>query len=192
MPVVLKIDGTDARLRPLVALAADRVQAHAESYQPEVRADEYARVVISQVWAGDPKVLLLGVVDEETALLVGHVLALIVIRGTTPGLDIAQVRADENVGDALVQAVERAIRWATDQGVKREHISLFTHRDGKDWEKRLGFKRYRSVLHLPLTGSAHDRGGAAGHSGDGAGLRPPRGVPDGLPEADGVLHGAGA
>lgn len=192
MAAVLKIDGSDSRLRPLVALAADRIQQHADAFQPEVKPEEYARAVIARVWGGAQDVLLLGVVDEETALLVGHVLALVVVRGSTPGVDIAQVRADENVGDALVQAVERTIKWATDQGVRREHITLFTHRDGKEWEKRLGFKRYRSLLRMPLPGSPDDRGGPARHSGNGHGLPEARRVAEPSPDPAGVLHGAGA
>lgn len=151
-PTVVRLTAENPGLAKLLPYAMERIEAHAKAYQPETNAGEYARAYTARVVAGDLRVLLLGLVDPETAMLVGHVLAERVDIGTAADVVISQVRADENVGDALVQAVEQAIKWAHGQQVTR--VLMHTHRDGREWVKRLGFIRFRTVLRLPLDDDA--------------------------------------
>jgi hypothetical protein len=153
--IAVPLTSGDARLALLIPLAAQRIEEHAHTYQPEVIPEEYARAAVSRVWGGDPDILLMGLVNDETAQLVGHVLAILARAGTATRCEIVQAKADENVGDALTQAVETVIKWATVQKIAR--VMLNSSPGGKEWEKRLGFRRYRSVLRLPLEGDA-DRG----------------------------------
>lgn len=146
-PQVIRLDPHHPSLGLLTPFYAQRVQQFAEQYQPEVKATEFASQVMSQLWLGNPGVLALGMVDDE-ARLVGHALASLEHHGTKSWVHIVQVRADQNVGDARAKAVEAVIDWA--RSLKVSQVLLSTNRDGKDWEKGLGFKTYRHVLKLPL------------------------------------------
>src|SRR5262245_3430402 len=140
MATVLALDFRDKRLTPFAHLALGRIEAFAREHQPELEPLEFAQATIARLFMGDPKLLLIGIIDEETAALVGHVLAQCDQIGGKTWATIPQWRADDNVGDAVVKAVEQAITWAVErQGVQREHITLFSHRHGKGWEKKLGF-----------------------------------------------------
>jgi hypothetical protein len=147
MPAVVKIDARNPSLRLLTPFVADRVHLYATEHQPEVSADEFTAGVMGRLWSNDPGQLVVGIVNEDGSL-VGHLLAQAQALGSSRWVTILQVRADQNVGDARVQAVEAAVQWAKQIGAQQ--AVLMTHRDNKEWEKRCGFKHYRHVMRLPL------------------------------------------
>jgi len=172
-PIIVRLTPEHSGLAKLLPYALERIEASARDYQLECRPEEYARAAISRVMVGDPKVLLLGLIDPDTAMLIGHVLAERFYVGSMPNVLIPQVRADENVGDARFEAVEQAIKWAHQQAVS--NVQLYSHRNGNEWIKRLGFQRYRSVLRLSFEGDQlPPAAGPAGDSGDVPGLAGPR------------------
>jgi hypothetical protein len=148
MPAVVRIDPHQPQIGLLSPFYAQRVRAFAEKYQPEVNPTEFTAAVMSRLWLNDPKMLALGIVEDDTAKLVGHALASHEGFGSEQWVTITQVRADENVGDARIQVVNAVVDWAKRLGVKR--VILHTNRDGKDWQTKLGFKSYRHVLRLTI------------------------------------------
>jgi hypothetical protein len=143
MPNVLRLDPHDAKLGLLTPFLAQRVERYTHTYQPEVVAAEYASAVMAKLWLGDPSILALGIVDPESAALLGHALAVVERFGSRVRVEITQLQADQNVGDARYQALEHVFGWAKEQGI--EEILLFTNRDGKEFESKAGFKRLRTV-----------------------------------------------
>lgn len=148
MATVLPIDPMHPKLGLVAPLFAQRVLAFADQYQPEINSVEFTRALMAKLYLGDPNILALGIIEEDSATLVGHALATLDMFGTARWVTISQVRADENVGDARVKAVEDILEWAQARGVTK--VILHTNRDGKDWEKRLGFKPYRHMLRVSL------------------------------------------
>lgn len=145
MAVVLKIDPRDSTGALLLPQLAQRLQLFSAEYDrvfdPRVPVANY----MSRLWSDDPNLLILGLVEGDSGALVGHVVA-----ETTGSLvSVLQMRADQNVGDALQEAVSRAIEWGQTRG--STDVLLHTTGNGRDWEKRLpGLKRYRQLWHLPL------------------------------------------
>lgn len=152
MPTVLLLDPQDPSAVALSGFAAQRIAAHTTAHEPGLRAEEYVRTVMARMWARDPNLWVAVIVDEQTARVVGHVLA---ERGQELGgvmkVKIRQASADKGAEDARTEAVERAVKWAHQQQIS--HVELVTAPErASEWTKRLGFKRYRSVLWLPLDG----------------------------------------
>jgi|SRR6185503_8386754 len=145
MAVVYKIDPRDPTGALLLPQLAQRLQLYAAEYEriydPRVPVANY----MSRLWADDPNLLILGLVEADSGALVGHVVA----EKTGSLVNVLQLRADQNVGDALQEAVSRAIEWGLASGCT--DALVHTTGNGRDWEKRLpGLKRYRQLWHLPL------------------------------------------
>jgi hypothetical protein len=145
MAVVLRIDPRDSTGALLLPQLAQRLQLFSTEYDrvfdPRVPVANY----MSRLWADDPGLLILGLVEGDTGAIVGHVVA----EKTGPLVNILQLRADQNVGDALTEAVTKAIEWGKSLGCT--DVMVHTTGNGRDWEKRLpGLKRYRQLWHLPL------------------------------------------
>ena len=145
MAVVFQIDPRNSTGALLLPQLAQRLQLFSAEYErvfdPRVPVANY----MSRLWADDPSLLILGLVEGDTGALVGHVVA----ERTGPLVNVLQIRADQNVGDALQEAVSRAIEWGKGNGCT--DAMIHTTGNGRDWEKRLeGLKRYRQLWHLPL------------------------------------------
>lgn len=149
-PSVLRLDPHDEKLGLLTPFLAQRIERYAADYQPEVAPAEYASAIMAKLWLADASVLALGIVDPDTATLLGHVLAIQGQFGSRTRIDVTQLQADQNVGGARLEALSHVLGWAKERGVGE--VLLFTHRDGKDLEAKFGFKRFRTVLrYVPPT-----------------------------------------
>lgn len=148
LPVCVKLDALNVRLRQLIPFAADRIEAYARAHQPEVDPSEFAAGIIARVWANDGRLLLIGIVNPETAELVGHVIAEHRFLGTEHWIAVEQAEADGKAKEARFSAVDLVRIWATSLGIGK--ILVSANGDGKQWEKKRGAKFYRHVLMLPL------------------------------------------
>ena len=154
VPVVVRLDPANPGLSLLLPFLAERVRLFAEEYEPRVNPQSYSSLVMGRIWARDPTILALGLVDPEKGTLHGHVLAEMgVSRDLATGAEVksaivTQKRADGNVGDALYQAVEEAGVWAVTNGASV--IALNTRKDSREWEKRLGYTHGHHVLFKKL------------------------------------------
>ena len=143
MPTVLRLDPHDTKLGLLTPFLAQRIEQYAEAYQPEVLPSEYASAVMAKLWMGDPSILALGLVDPDSAKLVGHALAVLERFGSRARVELVQLQADQNVGEARYQAVQHVLGWAKEMGSTQ--VFILSHRDGKEFESRFGGKRCRTV-----------------------------------------------
>src|ERR1700674_2280710 len=117
-----------------------------------------ANKVASRLYAGDPSLCVIGIIDEDTATLVGPVLAAAACEepGGQPIVQVTQYRADKNVGDSLVHAVEQALTWG--RALNPKLLTVSSKRDGKELAQRLGLKHYRYILRMPLGNDLHSAG----------------------------------
>lgn len=125
----------------LTPILAQRIQAYAVEHQPDVEAMGYAGQILARLWAGDANVLALLIIDPEGGIPTGHLLA-----EAFPGIgraQIIQLRADQNVGDAKIGCVQRAVEWAIGRACPQTYLNV--HRDAKSWQDK-GFKLVRHVL----------------------------------------------
>lgn len=154
MPAIIKLDPSVPGIAVLLPFLAERVRVHARENEPRTTPDNFTAIIMSRIWARDPTILALGLVDPETSMLVGHVLAELtqsvdpisgekIVTATT-----VQKRADGNVGDSLYEALDHVGVWAASQGASL--LALHTKRDSREYEKRLGYKHGFHVLYKAL------------------------------------------
>jgi len=161
VPAILRLDPSDSTLAMLLPFLAERVRLYAAEHEPRIPAETYTAMVMGRLWARDPSLLALGIVDTDKGFLVGHVLAeLITAQDIATGqsvrhVSIAQKRADGNVGDAVYQALDQAGVWGAANGASL--LELRTKRDSREYEKRLGYTHGHHVLYKALGTDAAPR-----------------------------------
>lgn len=136
MAAIIRISPSVNEYALVTPFLADRVTAYAAEHLPDVEPQEFTRNTMSRLWAGDPSVLALGILDEK-GMLVGHVLAECAQVGSQRVVVVHQSRADQNVGTALQEALEATEAWALQAGANV--FKVMPHRDWKTWEKK-GFQ----------------------------------------------------
>lgn len=167
MPTVVRIDPRLKGYAHFGEQARDRIAAMAEE-AGDPDAKKMADAAIARLWAGDPALCLIGIVDETTLDLVGHVLAAASYDGgPQPVVQVTQFRADQNVGDALLTALEQGLEWG--RALHPKLLTVSSKRDGKELMKRLGLKHYRYILRVPLNGEAHAHAAPGDTADRGAG-----------------------
>jgi hypothetical protein len=145
---VVCIDPMHPKFGVLASFYAQRVASYAREYQPEVLGDEFARMVLAKLWMGDKTLLALGICDDADARLLGHALASAEALGSRRWVNVIQLRADEGVGSARIDALKTCVSWAQQLGI--DQVLVSTNRDGKEFQK-LGFVRYRTGHRLSFT-----------------------------------------
>lgn len=149
MVKVVKVDPLHPVLGRLVPYVIQRVLDYAKAANPEVDAENVARVALATLAVGGPTQILLAFVDEQ-ANVVGHLLAGAANDGKKWVVSINQLRSDQNVGDAGKDAVQMVEQWARET-VKAETLTFVAvGNQGKRWEER-GFKPVRTIMVKELT-----------------------------------------
>lgn len=147
MATVIKIDPWSPVGRLLIPQLTQRIEKYASEYQPEADPHEYAGTVIAKLYVNDPSLVILGIIDDDKATLVGHVVASVEGFGNRRWVYVPQIRADKDVGNARFEALNMVTAWAKSLSINQ--ILLATNQDGKEFEKR-GFKRFRTVHRISL------------------------------------------
>jgi len=143
MVSVYRLDPHDAKMGVLTPFLAQRIERYAAEYQPEWVPAEYADRIMAKLWAAAPFVCALGIVDPDSAKLLGHAVAELSMHHSKKCVEVTQLQADQNVGDARFQALAHILGWAKELGIAEVYVD--SHRDGKELEAKLGFKRMRTV-----------------------------------------------
>jgi hypothetical protein len=133
----------------------ERVRKMARERAQELDADQATMNVGARFYSKDPSLLLLAFLDEKTQL-VGHGVATVESDGTNSWVFVSQVNMDPgDWGDAVVQAMEVADRWAqtfserilVPRGQKPiEKMLMATHREERGWIKKYKFESHRTIM----------------------------------------------
>ena len=143
--IIVKIDPRRADLAMLTPILAQRLQAYALEHQPDVEPQAFTNMMMARLWAGDSTLLALMILDQDAGIPTGHLLAECL---PNQFMQIRQLRADQNVGDARYDALDLACNWARDLGCPQAFIQ--SHRDGRELEKRQGWKLESHTLRRNL------------------------------------------
>lgn len=154
---VLKVD--PASNAPLTGLIAQRIKDYAQAHTPTSDPEVVTRQALAALWAGDPNLLVLALVDDGggTAEVVGHLLANYGKIGQQGWVWITQVKALQNVGDAITQAAFHVEQWAQTKGALG--TVLISHRDpdksGPERWRRLGYVPTHTILTKTFQDNGH-------------------------------------
>lgn len=139
----------------LTPFLAKRIEEYAREYQPEDDPVFFSQMVLKKLWGGDLDILILGIVDTETAQLVGHAVASLETHGLRQYVYVSQIRvgqpggSGQNVGTAKQDALEKIHEWTKSLGVTQ--VLLATNRDGRDMAEKYGYRKFRTLHRLDLT-----------------------------------------
>lgn len=143
---VIKADPFHNTVGLVMPAITQRVIDYAKQHVPECDPVNVAKNLLTPLYAQDPRILVLALVDER-ATVVGHVIASLQSDGVKTWVNIVQYRADGNVGDAGLDALETVDRWA--RANKATSVLLVTTSDDKRWDKR-GYEPTRIIRHRPV------------------------------------------
>lgn len=146
---ILQLDPWKKPSNLLIPEMAQRIEHYAALHQPDAASTEYAGSLIGRLWVGDRRVLILALIEPDSAKLVGHVLATHEPSGI--GM-ISQASDDSGITATLRMAVDHATAWLTSLGLTKVMLAC-PPKQGKKWES-LGFKPYRQVLMLSLAATS--------------------------------------
>lgn len=114
---------------PLTGLIARRVLDYAEAHQPDHDPFAFMSAIMTGLWTGlRDGVFVLVLVDG--AQVVGHVTA----HASGKFVEVLQIRADQNVGDGVLRALESIESWARSLG--KLGVRIVTHKNPKNFEKQ--------------------------------------------------------
>ena len=157
---VVVVDPYDARAGLLVPAVTQRIRAFCAQYMDEVDPDAFTRATMVQLWAQNPRLAIVALVNDE-GKVVGHAVASIEESGEKVRVFISQCQADGNVGDAVKRAIALADAWGRKHGAT--HMAMSTQRDDGAWERRYGFKTQRHLMVRmigdPIEGVTASKGG---------------------------------
>jgi hypothetical protein len=159
--VVLPVDPLNGPTAMLLPFIAQRIFSMANERMQELDPERMTRTLLTRLWAGDPGVLVLAML-EPSGKLVGHLTAEYCTDGVKKWIFVAQTKADGNVGDAVKRAILMLEQWAVSLeqaqpvGVKVSLIAMATHRDDAAWARKYSFEKSRSVYIRPIGGPVGD------------------------------------
>ena len=132
----------------LISPMVQRIMDYARQHTPECDPLEVAKRFIVPIYMQEPTVLILGLVNDE-ATLVGHMVASLQNDGSKTWAQVSQYRADGNVGEAGLEALDVIKRWAQGAGASTL-VLVTTSPDGDGRWKERGFEATRYVRHMAL------------------------------------------
>jgi hypothetical protein len=141
--VVLPVDPLNGPTAMLLPFIAQRIFQMAGERAQELDPERFVRSIMARVWAQDPGVLLLAML-EPSGKLVGHVTAEICTDGVKRWIFVSQTKADGNVGDAVKRVMLILDEWG-----KRHQatvMTIATHRSDAAWQRKYGLEPHRQVL----------------------------------------------
>lgn len=141
--VVLPVDPINGPTAMLLPFIAHRIFAMAGERMQEVDPERFTRALMARLWASDPAVLMLAML-EPSGKLVGHVTAEACGDGVKRWIFVHQTKADGNVGDAVKRAMLMLDEW----GKKHQAttMTIATHRSDAAWQRKYGLEPHRQVL----------------------------------------------
>lgn len=151
---LIKLDPYDPHLGVLVPIVAKRITEFAREHMQELDPLGVTQSVMVPLWARDPSVLVLAMVNVEGSV-VGHACVSINTDGVNHWVMVSQTQADGAVGDAVKRAIEYTHAWVRDEVNPRlmalgrnpvTHMVMVTGRNEKAWERAYGFKLERRVM----------------------------------------------
>lgn len=158
--LVVTVNPLDKTTGLLVPVVAQRILDTAEAHFDELDPHLYTSQMMTRLWAGDPDVLIVALVEEGTFKVVGHGVAEIAKHGPNCWVFVSQMKADQNVGDAVKRAILVADEWGKSRGA--EKMVMATSRSDTAWRRKYGFLGMRHLMvrniGSPLTGGETDEG----------------------------------
>ena len=137
---VVPVDPYDPTLGLLIPGLTQRLLETSAKVMPEGDPEKATRSVMLALYAKDPKLKVLAVVQDGKRL-VGHAVGSLLTDETHVWVLVSQLRADGNVGDAMKQIIAQYDEWGRRYGAR--HMALVTGPGEKGWEDELGFKTVR-------------------------------------------------
>ena len=164
---MVRLNPYDPNLGVLVPIVAKRITEYAREHAKEMDPLAVTRGVMVPLWAQDPSVLVVAMVNTE-GTVVGHAVATVTSDGVAAALNVMQTQADGAVGDAVKRTLDFARTWAVEEvnpalvaaGRKPvTRLAFVTGKNEKAWEHDYGLKLERRVLGLALDGEESAHGG---------------------------------
>lgn len=152
------VDPYDKGSSLLVPFVTQRMLAFAQDFIQETDGRAFVRGILSRLYAGDPRVRVIAFV-KDSMTVVGHGVATIESDGVNAWVFVSQLKADDNVGNALDEALDMAKAWGVQFGATR--LQMSTGRNERAWEKRLGFRTVRRVMEVPIAVAATEESDAS-------------------------------
>ncbi len=150
--VVLPVDPLNGPTAMLLPFIAQRIYNMASERMVEVDPTRFTRAILARLWAGDPAVVILAML-EPTGKLVGHLCAELCTDSVKKWVFVHQTKADGNVGDAVKRAIVLLDQWAASLkdttapgGVPVTLMTMATHRNDAAWQRKYGLETHRQVL----------------------------------------------
>lgn len=163
---LIPLDPYDPNLGVLVPIVAKRITEFAREHTPELDPVLQTRAVMVPLWAQDPFVLVLAMVNTEGSV-VGHAVATINTDGLSHWIMVSQTQADGAVGDAVKRSIEYAGTWVATKINPLLHtrgqapvtqMVMVTGRNEKVWERAFGFRLERRVMSRSLDATLGEEG----------------------------------
>lgn len=142
--LVVLVNPYDKLTGLLVPVVAQRILDFAQQHFNELNPESYTRVVMSRLWANDPRIAVAALVEAGTCKVVGHGVATIEEDGANKWVFVSQCKADGNVGDAIQRAIKMAEEWGAAQGATKMVMS--TPRSDAAWKRKYGFDTMRHLM----------------------------------------------
>ena len=158
MITLVKVDPYHPVTGLLVPFLCRRIMDMAASRQEERDPQQFTRDIMSRLWAQDPSLGVLAMLDEK-GRLVGHAVATIETDGKNHWLFVQQTKADGDVGDAVDRAMGEAKGWAAQVSERLVTAGfrpitkglMVTTRSDAAWQRRHKLKAIRHVMEFELT-----------------------------------------
>ena len=146
--LVIPVDPFDLTTGLLVPQVAQRIRQFALDNYTEADPQFFASTIMARLFAGDPNVVVVALLEPTTAKVVGHGVATIETEGRRKWVFISQCKADGNVGDAIKRGIVWADQWGRERGAT--HMVMATPRSDTAWRRRYGFDVMRHLMIRPL------------------------------------------
>jgi hypothetical protein len=150
--VVLPVDPLNGPTAMLLPFISQRIYNMASERMAECDPRRFTQALMARLWAGDPAILLLAML-EPSGKLVGHVTAELCTDNVKKWVFVHQTKADGNVGDAVRRAITILDQWAASlkdttnpAGVPVTLMTMATHRNDAAWQRKYGLEAHRQVL----------------------------------------------
>jgi hypothetical protein len=135
----------------LIPAVTKRMLEMARLHSPEMRPEKIVQAYLTRLYSGDPTVKIVALVTSDYKV-VGHACASLESDGVDNNarkwVFIQQIKADENVGDAVDRCLELAEAWGRVYGCS--YIMLGTHRNDEAMRRRFGAKTHRYIMGKPI------------------------------------------
>jgi hypothetical protein len=150
--VVLPVDPLNGPTAMLLPFISQRIYNMASERMAELDPRRFTQALMARLWAGDPAVLILAML-EPSGKLVGHLTAELCTDSVKKWIFVHQTKADGNVGDAVKRAITMLDQWAATLkdttapgGVPVSLMTMATHRNDAAWQRKYGLETHRQVL----------------------------------------------